>query len=125
MRRAMRGERRTRAALLLLLLVPALLAGPAQAEPPAGAASVAERDSTGRVVVASFGSILGTIVYAPFKAVILCPGMALAAGVTYAATLGKAKEDAEYLARVGCTGTYLIGRDMVQGYERFEGSGTR
>lgn len=124
----MRRDGRTRAALLMLLLVPALLAspaGPAQAEPPAGAASVAERDSTGRVVVASFGSVLGTIVYAPFKAVVLCPGMALAAGVTYAATLGKAKEDAEYLARVGCTGTYLIERDMIQGYERFEGSGTR
>ena len=124
MRRAKQGERWTRAALVGLL-VPVLLAGAAAAEPPAGAASVAERDSTGRVVVASVGSVLGTIVYAPFKAVILCPGMALAAGVTYAATLGQAREDAEYLTRVGCTGTYLIGRDMVQGYERFEGSGTR
>jgi hypothetical protein len=51
--------------------------------------------------------------------------MALAGGVTYAATLGKAKEDAEYLARVGCTGTYLITPGMVQGKEEFQGSGAR
>ena len=124
----MRRQRRTRAALGMLLLAVVALIGPlslAQAEEPAGAASVADKDSTGRLIVATFGSVLGSIVYAPFKAVLLCPGMALAGGVTYAATLGNAKDDAEYLARVGCTGTYLINQDMIQGYEGFQGSGVR
>jgi hypothetical protein len=111
--------------LLLAALAVIHPVSPAPAEEPAGAASVADKDSTGRVIVASIGSVLGSIVYAPFKAVILCPGMALAGGVTYAVTLGDAKDDAEYLARVGCTGTYLINREMIQGDEGFQGSGVR
>jgi len=122
----MRRERRMPILLTILLVLPALLlapVSPARAEeaatPPPGG------DSTGRTIVAGVGSVLGSVVYAPFKALVLCPGMALAGGVTYAATLGKAKEDAEYLARVGCTGTYLITPGMVQGKEEFQGSGAR
>ena len=122
----MRRERRMPILLTILLVLPALLLAPvsaARAEeaatPPPG------EDSTGRTIVAGVGSVLGSVVYAPFKALVLCPGMALAGGVTYAATLGKAKEDAEYLARVGCTGTYLITPGMVQGKEEFQGSGAR
>ena len=122
----MRRKRRMRILQTMLLVLPALLlapVSPARAEeaasPPSGG------DSTGRTIVAGVGSVLGSVVYAPFKALVLCPGMALAGGVTYAATLGKAKEDAEYLARVGCTGTYLITPGMVQGKEEFQGSGAR
>jgi len=122
----MRREPRMRTLLMILVLLPVLLSAPvspARAEeaapPPSG------DDATGRKIVAGVGSVLGSVVYAPFKALVLCPGMALAAGVTYAATLGKAKEDADYLARVGCTGTYLITPGMVQGKEEFQGSGVR
>ena len=42
----------------------------------------------------------------------------VAAGATYAATGGE-KETPEYLLRVGCTGTYVISPEMVQGQEAF------
>ncbi len=122
----MRHERQMPVLLTILLVVSALLLAPVgavraeeAAGPPGGG------DSTGRTIVAGVGSVLGTVVYAPFKALVMCPMMALAGGVTYAATLGKAKEDAEYVARVGCTGTYLITPGMVQGKEEFQGSGAR
>jgi hypothetical protein len=122
----MRRERRMPILLTILLVLPALLLAPVSPARAAQAASpTSEGDSTGRTIVANVGSVMGTIVYAPFKALVLCPGMALAGGVTYAATLGKAKEDAEYLARVGCTGTYLVTPEMVQGKEEFQGSGAR
>jgi hypothetical protein len=122
----MRRERRIPILLMTLLVLPAVLLAPVSAARAAEAASPPSGgDSTGRTIVANVGSVMGTMVYAPFKALVLCPGMALAGGVTYAATLGKAKEDAEYLARVGCTGTYLITPGMVQGKEEFQGSGAR
>ena len=122
----MRRERRMPVLLTILLVVPALLLAPVSAVRAAEAASPPGGDEpTGRTIVAGVGSVLGTVVYAPFKALVLCPMMALAGGATYAATLGKSKEDAEYLARVGCTGTYLITPGMVQGKEDFQGSGAR
>jgi hypothetical protein len=49
---------------------------------------------------------------------VMCPVGALAAGATYAVTGGE-KETADYLLRLGCTGTYLISPGMVQGQEAF------
>jgi hypothetical protein len=90
-------------------------AGWAQGATPAGG----ERPGpTGRAVTAGVGAVAGTVVYAPFKAFILCPFGALAAGATYAVTGGE-KETANYLLRLGCTGTYLISPAMVQGQEAF------
>ena len=96
-----------------------VLAGPGAswaqgAAPPDGGPSGA----TGRTVVAGIGAVAGTVVYAAFKAFVMCPVGALAAGATYAVTGGE-KETADYLLRLGCTGTYLISPGMVQGQEAF------
>jgi hypothetical protein len=68
--------------------------------------------------VAGVGAVVGSVVFAPFKALIMCPANAVAAGVTYAATWG-GTETPEYLLRLGCTGTYFISPAMVQGQEAF------
>ncbi len=99
-----------------------------QAAPPDPAPwplpTVAE-DAPGRTILASVGAVVGSIVYFPFKLAGICPGMALAAGVHYAATLGKDTPVDEYLLRAGCAGTYFITPGMVRGQEEFQGSGTR
>ena len=86
--------------------------------------TVAE-DAPGRTVLATVGAVIGSIFYIPFKALGICPGMALASGVHYAATVGKEPATDEYLLRAGCTGTYFITPGMVQGHEEFQGSGGR
>ena len=96
-----------------------VLAGPGAswaqgAAPPDGGPS----EATGRMAVAGIGAVAGTVVYAPFKAFVMCPVGALAAGMTYAVTGGE-KDTADYLLRLGCTGTYLISPSMVQGQEAF------
>ena len=83
------------------------------------AASNSGSGPSGSTILAGVGAVFGSILYAPFKGLILCPGVGLvAAGVTYAATGGQ-KETPEYLLRVGCTGTYVISPEMVQGQEAF------
>ena len=98
-----------------------VLAGPA-ASWAQGAAPADGRQPgpTGRTVAAGIGAVVGTVVYAPFKALVICPVGALAAGATYAVTGGE-KDTADYLLRLGCTGTYLISPSMVQGQEAFRG----
>lgn len=88
----------------------------AQEAPPSAAAT--RTIYSGSSVVAGVGAVLGTAVYAPFKALVLCPVGAVASGVTYAATRG-GTDTAEYVLRLGCTGTYLISPTMVQGHEAF------
>jgi hypothetical protein len=73
---------------------------------------------SGSSVVAGVGAVLGTVVYAPFKALVLCPVGAVASGATYVATGGET-ETAGYVLRLGCTGTYLVTPAMVQGHETF------
>ena len=68
---------------------------------------------------ATAAAVVGTIFYAPFKAVFLCPVGALASGATYAAT-GGAKQPATYLLDLGCTGRYAISPGMIQGRETFQ-----
>ncbi len=67
---------------------------------------------------ATAGAVVGTAVYAPFKALLLCPTSALVAGATYAVTAG-AKQPAAYLLDLGCTGTYVIRPGMIEGGETF------
>jgi hypothetical protein len=96
-----------------------VLAGPT-ASWAQGAASAegGKPGPTGRTVAAGIGAVVGTAVFAPFKAAVMCPVGALAAGATYAVTGGE-KETADYLLRLGCTGTYFISPAMVQGQEAF------
>lgn len=74
---------------------------------------------SGSTILAGVGAVFGSVFYAPFKGLILCPAVGVvASGVTYAATRGE-KTTPEYLLRVGCTGTYFISPGMVQGQEAF------
>ena len=93
---------------------PAPAASPAGAPPPAS-------DSVLTGMAAVTGT-LGSIFYIPFKAFVICPGMALASGASLAVTGGN-KDTAVYLLRTGCTGTYFIMPAMVRGQEEFHGAG--
>ncbi len=75
-------------------------------------------DTTTSDVFATTAAVLGSIVWTPFKALIMCPVGALASGVTYAATAGS-KQPAGYVLDVGCTGTYVVRPGMLQGRETF------
>jgi len=74
---------------------------------------------SGATILADVGAVFGSIFFVPFKGLILCPALGLASGVTYAATGGE-KGTPEYLLRLGCTGTYFISPEMVQGKEAFQ-----
>ena len=96
-----------------------------QAPPPAPPpSSPPAEDRPGAQALATAAAVVGSLFYAPFKAVVICPGMALASGASLAVTGGD-KTTAESLLRVGCSGTYLITPDMVRGQEEFQGSGSR
>lgn len=99
------------------MTVPA--AGPIPASTPAPA-----DDSRGLTAMAAAAGTIGSVFYIPFKLAVICPGMALASGVSLAFTGGDT-ETAEHLVRIGCTGTYFITPGMVRGQEEFQGSGAR
>jgi hypothetical protein len=101
---------------LVVTMVTAPLTGWAQGTPPPDAAT--QPSASARTVVAGIGAVVGSIVYVPFKAVIMCPVGALASGVSYVVTGGK-PDPSDYLLRLGCTGTYFITPAMVQGAEPF------
>jgi len=88
----------------------------AQEAPPSE--SMTKTIYSGSPIVAGVGAVIGSVVYAPFKALIMCPLSAVASGATYAATMG-GTDTSEYLLRLGCTGTYLISPTMVRGHEAF------
>lgn len=92
-------------------------AGWAQEAPPSE--SMAKTNDSGSPIVAGAGAVAGSVIFAPFKALIMCPLSAVASGVTYAATWG-GTDTSEYLLRLGCTGTYVISPAMVQGHEAFK-----
>jgi len=98
----------------LLVVVPVL--GWAQEAP---ASSDSGSGPSGRTILAGVGAVIGSIFYAPFKGLIMCPAVGLVAGgVTYAATGGE-KETPDYLLRLGCSGTYFVSPSMIQGQESF------
>lgn len=102
--------------LLVGVAVSAAATSWAQEAPPSEA--VTKTIYSGSPIVAGVGAVVGSVVYAPFKALIMCPVSAVASGVTYAATRG-GTDTSEYLLRLGCTGTYLISPAMVRGHEAF------
>ena len=81
-------------------------------------------DSPGLTTMAAVAGTAGSVFYIPFKLGGICPGMALASGLTLAVTWGDT-ETAAYLLRAGCAGTYFITPGMVRGQTEFQGSGTR
>jgi hypothetical protein len=113
------------AGALALVVAAAGAALGAEAGAPEHAAREAVRpasalpDPAGTDLVAGVGAVLGTVVYAPFKAVVICPVMAVASGVT----LPFRPSTAAYLLDTGCHGTYLVTPEMVRGREEFRGEG--
>lgn len=97
-------------------------AGWAQQAPPSAPGPGPASDSPGRKALAALAGYIGSSFYIAFKVGAICPGMALASGVSLAATGGE-RATAAYLLRVGCTGTYLITSEMIRGQEEFQGSG--
>jgi len=77
-------------------------------------ASVASADSTAQEVAYGTGSVLTTLVYAPFKATFCILG-----GVTGGFTLPFAgPRTAEKVVSAGCGGTWAITPDALKGQER-------
>ena len=70
------------------------------------------RESTPQQVLFGAGSVLGTIVYAPFKATFCILG-----GLTAAATSVISTPTAEKVVGVSCRGTWAITPDVVRGKE--------
>jgi hypothetical protein len=97
-------------------------AGTGWAQTTVSEAPVSRTELTGTRVLDAMAAAVGSFFYIPFKAVVMCPGMALASGASLALTQGN-RDTAEYLLRVGCTGTYVITPEMVRGQEEFQESG--
>ncbi len=113
--------------LALLMGVGAAGAAWAQQETPAAlpaAAGPPPAHDTALTVMAAVAGAIGTFFYIPFKVGLMCPGMALASGASLAVTGGD-KATAEYLFRVGCTGTYFVTPAMVRGQQEFHEAGER
>lgn len=90
--------------LIVVLLVLGLIAP----------ASVASADSTAQEVAYGTGSVLTTLVYAPFKATFCILG-----GVTAGFTLPfGGPRTAEKVASAGCGGTWAITPGVLKGQER-------
>ncbi|HYB40224.1 MAG TPA: hypothetical protein VEL75_00550 [Candidatus Methylomirabilis sp.] len=86
------------------------------------AAQAASEDTTGQQVGYGAGSVLGTLLYAPFKATFCILG-----GVTSAVTLPFGGTDtAGKVATAACGGTWVITPDVVKGQEsvQFVGGGS-
>ncbi len=108
--------------LVLLVMLLSVDVTWAQTAPPSQPATTQEVSATQVLATAAAG--VGSFFYIPFKALAICPGMALASGASLAFTHGD-RSTAEYLLRVGCTGTYVITPGMIRGQEEFRGSGDR
>jgi hypothetical protein len=105
--------------ILLLMTALLLISGPVTWAQEAPATPDSGSGPSGSSILAGVGAVIGSIFYAPFKGLIMCPAVGLvASGVTYAATRGE-KETPSYLLRLGCTGTYFVSPSMVQGKETF------
>ena len=122
----MGGRKRVRTAVIFLVVcvIGVSAAGSGWAQSAASEAPAMRADLSGTQILATLGAAVGSFFYIPFKAVAICPGMALASGASLAVTKGD-RDTAEYLLRVGCKGTYFITPGMVRGREDFQGSGER
>lgn len=104
-------------AAVLTMVVPATAWSQDATPGGAGSGTFGPRDA-----VAVLGAVAGSLVYFPFKVLLMCPGMGVASVATYMATNGN-PQPAEHLARVGCTGSYWVTPGMIQGREEFLASG--
>lgn len=120
----MAKSRKVRAVVIILMawLIGVSAAGTGWAQPAVPEAPASSTDLSGTQILAALAGGVGSLFYIPFKALAICPGMALASGASLAVTGGN-RDTAEYLLRVGCTGTYFITPGMVRGQEEFRGSG--
>jgi hypothetical protein len=119
----MRGNRRSRAARLALVLALgaglsssgcALLLGGVAAGGAAGGVAAARAGREESHPATSYvGSVLASAVYFPAKVLFAGAGAA-ASGVTYLATLGR-PEPAHRIWRASVDGDYVVTPDMVQG----------
>jgi hypothetical protein len=104
--------------LTVMGVVGAVLAAPAPVLAQAAETTGLDEDASARNLLAGFTAVLGSFVYAPFKAVVLCPVSAVGAGATWLATGGE-PSPARRVLQIGCEGDYFITRGMVRGPEEF------
>ncbi|HSB77305.1 MAG TPA: hypothetical protein VLM91_00855 [Candidatus Methylomirabilis sp.] len=118
------GSRKVRAVVIILMawVIGVSAAGTGWAQPAVSEAPASSTELSGTQVLAAVAAGVGSLFYIPFKALAICPGMALASGASLAVSREN-RDTAEYLLRVGCTGTYFITPGMVRGQEEFQGSG--
>jgi hypothetical protein len=121
----MRASQTVRAAVIVFMIwmIGVDAAGTAWAQSAVPEEPASRTEVSGTQILAALAATVGSLFYIPFKAVAICPGMALASGASLAVTKGD-RDTAEYLLRVGCTGTYFITPGMIRGQEEFQGSGT-
>lgn len=100
---------RTRAVVLGWLLFG--LVAPGSAQTVSGSAST-KAETTPAQVGYGLGSVLGTLVYAPFKATFCTMG-----ALTSVAVLPFGTEKAGKVAGASCRGTWVISPDVVRGQE--------
>lgn len=82
------------------------------------AETAADEETSPTNVLAGITAVLGSFVYAPFKAVVLCPVSAVGAGAAWLVT-GGAPSPAERVLRVGCGGDYFVTPRMLRGQQEF------
>lgn len=121
----MGSSRKVRVAVIILMVwvIGLSAAGTGWAQPAVSEAPASGTDRSATQILAALAAAVGSFFYIPFKAAVICPGMALASGASLAVTREN-RDTAEYLLRVGCTGTYIITPGMVRGQEEFQGSGS-
>ncbi len=104
--------------LAVVGVVGVVLAVPTSVRAQAAEAETADVEASPTNVLASITAVLGSFVYAPFKAVVVCPISAVGAGATWLATGGE-PSPANRVLHIGCDGDYFITRRMVRGQEEF------
>jgi len=104
--------------LVVVGLVGGVLTAPAPVLAQATEAVSPDEEANLTNVLGSIMAVVGSFVYAPFKAVVVCPVSAVGAGVTWLVTGGEPSPATQVL-HVGCEGDYFITRPMIRGQEEF------
>lgn len=104
--------------LAVLAAAGILGAAPTAARAQGAGAAAADEEMSATNILAGIAATLGSLAYAPFKAVVLCPASAVGAGATWLATGGQPFRAGRVL-QIGCEGDYFISRSMVRGQQEF------
>ena len=104
--------------LVVVGIVGIVLAAPTPVLAQATEAASPDEEANLTNALASVTAVVSSFIYAPFKAVVLCPFSALGAGATWLATGGKPSPATQVL-HVGCEGDYFVTRGMIRGQEEF------